>query len=86
MLPEAFVSVRLYVSPAASGKTTYALNLVREAAHQLQSIPRVIVPTHVQARSWRQQLAEAGRAIGIRVMAFDQGSSPEAWRIVTDVW
>ena len=34
--------------------------------------PRVIVPTHLQARAWRRRLAEAGGAIGVRVLTFDR--------------
>ena len=64
--------VHLHLAPAAAGKTTYVLNLVRNAAQGLQSIPRVVVPTHLQARSWRRRLAETGGAIGVRVLTFDQ--------------
>ena len=66
------MSVHLYVAPASTGKTAYVVELVRDAAHALRSIPRVVVPTHVQARAWRRRLAEAGGAIGVRVLTFDQ--------------
>jgi ATP-dependent helicase/DNAse subunit B len=62
----------LYLAPAASGKTAYALKLVRETAQGLEATPRVIVPSHLQARAWRRRLAEAGGAIGVRVLTFDR--------------
>ncbi|MFN2273007.1 MAG: hypothetical protein ACK2US_19365, partial [Anaerolineae bacterium] len=61
----------LYLAPAASGKTAYVLNLVREAAQDLTATPRVIVPSHLQVRAWRHRLAEAGGAIGVRILTFD---------------
>ena len=62
----------IYLAPAAAGKTAYVLNLVRDAARGLQSIPRVLVPTHLQVRAWRRRLAEAGGTIGVRVLTFDR--------------
>ncbi len=64
--------VYLYLAPAAAGKTAYVLNLVRDAARGLHSTPRVLVPTHLQVRAWRCRLAEAGGAIGVRVVTFDR--------------
>jgi ATP-dependent helicase/DNAse subunit B len=66
------MSIHLYVAPASTGKTAYVMELVRDAAQELRSVPRVVVPTHVQARAWRRRLAEAGGAIGVRVLTFDQ--------------
>jgi ATP-dependent helicase/DNAse subunit B len=63
---------RIFVAPAASGKTAYAVTRVREAAQGLHSTPRVVVPTHLQIRAWRRRLAEAGGAIGVPVLTFDQ--------------
>src|SRR5512139_1937963 len=65
------MTIHLYLAPAASGKTTYVLNLVRDAAQGLQATPRVVVPTHMQARAWHRRLADAGGAIGVRVLTFD---------------
>jgi ATP-dependent helicase/nuclease subunit B len=65
------MSLHLYLAPAASGKTTYALKRVREAAQGLQATPRVVVPTHLQVRAWRRRLAGAGGAIGVRLLTFD---------------
>ncbi len=64
------MTVQLLLAPAAAGKTAHVLNLVCDAARGLHSIPRVLVPTHLQVRSWRRRLAEAGGAIGVRVMTF----------------
>jgi ATP-dependent helicase/nuclease subunit B len=64
--------VSIYVAPASAGKTAYVLHLVRDAARDLQSIPRVVVPSRLQVRSWRRRLAEAGGAMGVRVSTFDR--------------
>ena len=65
------MTVRLLLAPAAAGKTAYVLDRVRDAAQGLRSAPRVVVPTHLQVRAWRRRLAEAGGAIGVRVLTFD---------------
>ena len=72
----------LYISPAATGKTAYVLSLARGASRDLAATPRVVVPTHLQARAARRRLAEgcgaaqgdATRcgAIGVRVLTFDR--------------
>ena len=64
--------VYLYLAPAATGKTAYAVDLVRDAARGLHATPRVLVPTHLQVRAWRRRLAEDGGAIGVRVLTFDR--------------
>jgi len=64
--------VSVYLAPAAAGKTAYVLDLVREAARDLESIPRVVVPTGLQVRAWRRRLAQGGGAIGVRVLTFDE--------------
>jgi ATP-dependent helicase/DNAse subunit B len=66
------MTTHLYVAPAAAGKTTYVLTRARAAAQGLAAIPRVVVPTHLQARAARRRLAEMGGAIGVRVLTFDQ--------------
>ncbi|MBN1954270.1 MAG: PD-(D/E)XK nuclease family protein [Anaerolineae bacterium] len=66
------MSVKIYVAPAAYGKTAYVLDLARTAAQGLCAIPRVVVPTHLQARAFRARLARSGGAIGVRVLTFDQ--------------
>ena len=64
------MTTHLFIAPAASGKSAHVLGLVRDAAHQLACIPRVVVSTRLQARSWRRRLAEAGGAMGVRVLTF----------------
>jgi ATP-dependent helicase/DNAse subunit B len=66
------VTARILLAPASSGKTGYVLNLARDVARDLQSIPRVVVPTHLQVRACRRRLAEVGGAIGVRVLTFDR--------------
>lgn len=66
------MSTHLYLAPAAVGKTAYVLARARETSRDLAAIPRVIVPTHLQARAARRRLAEMGGAIGVRVLTFDQ--------------
>ena len=61
----------IYISPAGTGKTAYALELARQAAAGLGMTPRIVVPTHLQARSARRRLAGMGGAIGVRVLTFD---------------
>ena len=66
------MTTQLLVAPAAAGKTAYVLDLVRDASRGLQATPRIVVPTHLQAHAWRRRLAEAGGAIGVRVLTFDR--------------
>jgi len=63
--------VSFYLAPAAAGKTSYVLELVRKTARDLASTPRVVVPTQLQVRAWRRRLARAGGAMGVRVLTFD---------------
>ncbi|HIP87194.1 MAG TPA: PD-(D/E)XK nuclease family protein [Anaerolineales bacterium] len=65
-------SIRLFVAPAAAGKTAYVVDRVRKAARRLEGVPRVVVPSRLQARALRRRLAETGGAIGIRVLTFDR--------------
>ncbi len=61
----------IYLAPAAAGKTAYTLARARDASRDLAAIPRVVVPTHLQARAARR-LAETGGTIGVRVLTFDR--------------
>jgi ATP-dependent helicase/DNAse subunit B len=63
--------VSFYLAPAAAGKTSYVLRRVREAARGLASTPHVVVPTQLQRGAWRRRLAQAGGAMGVRVLTFD---------------
>jgi ATP-dependent helicase/DNAse subunit B len=69
---ESIMTTQLFLAPAAAGKTSYVLDLVRDAARGLGSTPRVVVPTHLQARAWRRRLAETGGSMGVRVLTFDR--------------
>ncbi|MCX6032087.1 MAG: PD-(D/E)XK nuclease family protein [Chloroflexi bacterium] len=62
----------LYLALAAAGKTAYVLAHARAASRDLVAVPRVAVPTHLQARAARRRLAETGGAIGVRVLTFDR--------------
>ena len=74
--------IHLYLAPAAAGKTATVLGLARAAGRDLAAVPRVVVPTHLQARAARRRLAEMGGAarcgtaacgtIGVRVLTFDR--------------
>jgi ATP-dependent helicase/DNAse subunit B len=66
------MTIHLFLAPAAAGKTAYVLDLVRDAARELRAAPRVVVPTHLQVRAWRWRLAEAGGALGVRLLTFDR--------------
>ncbi len=63
---------KLFLAPAAAGKTTEMLALARLRTRSLQSEVRVCVPTALQAHAWRQRLADAGGAIGVHVLTFDR--------------
>jgi ATP-dependent helicase/DNAse subunit B len=65
------MTVQLFVAPAASGKTAYLVREARRLARGLTTTPRVIVPTRLQARAWRDRLADAGGALGVWVDTFD---------------
>lgn len=63
--------VTLYLAPAAGGKTAFLVNRARALAQGLNATPRVIVPTQLQARAWKQRLAEAGGVLGVHIGTFD---------------
>ncbi len=65
--------VELYVGPAASGKTAWCLEVVRQAANGLQQTPRVVVPGSVQTDWWQRRLASLGSGVlGVRVGGFER--------------
>ena len=71
------MSTHLYLAPAAAGKTAYVLARARAASRDLAAVPRVVVPTHLQARAARRRQAQVGGAatcgaIGVRVLTFDR--------------
>jgi ATP-dependent helicase/DNAse subunit B len=69
------MTTHLFLAPAGGGKTAYLVDQARRLAQGLTSTPRVVVPTRLQARAWRQRLAEGpgtqGGALGVRVGTFD---------------
>ena len=66
------MSIHLYLAPAAAGKTAYAIARAREATQGLRGSARVLVANQLQRRAWKERLAEAGGAIGVRVSTFAQ--------------
>jgi len=66
------MTTTLTLAPAASGKTAYLVDQARRGAVSPGEVatPRVIVPTRLQARAWRERLARAGGALGVRVGTF----------------
>ncbi|HOU15694.1 MAG TPA: PD-(D/E)XK nuclease family protein [Anaerolineae bacterium] len=65
------MTIHLYLSPAASGKTTYLVAQARALSAGLTATPRVVVPAQLQVRAWQRRLAEMGGALGVRVGTFD---------------
>ena len=62
----------LYTAPAGIGKTAYLIERARTLAAEPGTMPRVVVATRLQARSWRRRMADAGGALGVYVGTFDQ--------------
>ena len=65
------MTTTILISPAASGKTAHALELVLHASRGLAQTPHLIVASGLQVRACRRRLAEMGGAIGVRVLTFD---------------
>ncbi len=65
------MTVRLYLAPAAGGKTAYLVAEALRRSRDLRATPRVVVPTRLQARSWRRRVAESGGALGVHVGTFE---------------
>lgn len=66
------MTVELYLAPTAAGKTTFILELAREAAHDLHTDVRLCTATSLQAFAARRRLAVDGGTIGVRVSSFEQ--------------
>ncbi len=66
------MSAHLYLAPAASGKTTFAVKLAQQRSQELNGEVRVCVSSRLQATSWNRRLAEVGGALGVHVLTFDQ--------------
>ncbi len=65
-------SPALFLAPAATGKTRYALDLIRQQAGTLRGISRLCVANRQQALSCQRRLASAGGVLGVEVLTFDQ--------------
>lgn len=68
------MSARIYLAPAASGKTTYVLHRARETARDLRSEALILVQTAAQRSALRSQLAKGGGALGVKVEIFREFS------------
>jgi ATP-dependent helicase/DNAse subunit B len=66
------MTVQLLLAPAAAGKTAYTVAEARRHARDLTATPTVLVASALQAQSFRRRLAQAGGAIGVRVLTFEQ--------------
>ena len=55
------MSTHLYLASAASGKTAYVLALAQKLATGLAATPRIVVPTHLQARGGTPAAGRDGR-------------------------
>lgn len=70
------MTTHLYLAPAGGGKTAYLIDLARQAVGELGpcgrgAAPRVVVPTRLQVRMWRERLAQMGGALGVHIGTFD---------------
>ena len=66
------MSTHLYLSPAASGKTRWVIDALRASAAGLRGTPIAVVATPLQASSLRRRLAQAGGALGVHILTFDE--------------
>jgi ATP-dependent helicase/nuclease subunit B len=66
------MSTHLYLAPAASGKTRWVIDALRQSAARLQGTPVAVVATPLQAGSLRARLAGAGGALGVHILTFDE--------------
>lgn len=84
------MNTRLFVAPAGSGRTAYAVRQAQEEARDLSGSPYVLVASALQAQAFRQRLARVGGAIGVRVLTFEElyqtclGSSDAIYTKISD--
>jgi len=65
------LSITLITGPANAGKAQLAMDAVRRhIAHGEE--PLLVVPTRADAVHYRRELAEAGAAMGVRVLRFEE--------------
>lgn len=65
------MTVTLYLAPAGSGKTRFAIEQVRDAALHLQTCPRVCVANRQQLSAWERRLSQPPGCIGAHLLTFD---------------
>lgn len=66
------MTVSLYLAPAGSGKTQFAIDLIRNASGDLRACPRACVANQQQLVSWQRRLAGEHGCIGVHVQTFDE--------------
>jgi ATP-dependent helicase/DNAse subunit B len=66
------MSISVYVAPAGAGKTHHTIAEARRQARDLEASTYVLVASALQAQAFRRRLAQAGGAIGVRVLTFEQ--------------
>jgi len=64
--------IKLWTSPAGSGKTEWVLERARDAARDLQHTPYVCLSSGIQVQAFRRRLAQRGGGLGIYVMTFHE--------------
>jgi hypothetical protein len=69
--------IQLWCAPASAGKSAWLIDRVRAAAAAGQT-PLVVVATARQAQQLRQRLAEAGGALGVHFLTFDELIRPSS--------
>jgi RecB family exonuclease/superfamily I DNA/RNA helicase len=65
------MSIQFWSAPAAAGKSAWAIDRVRAAAAAGQT-PLVVTATPRQAQHLRRRLAQAGGALGVHFLTFDE--------------
>ncbi|MFW6096480.1 MAG: PD-(D/E)XK nuclease family protein [Chloroflexota bacterium] len=65
------MTVTLYLAPAGSGKSSFAIEQVRRATRGLQACPRVCVANHQQLVAWERRLSQPPGCIGAHILTFD---------------
>ncbi|MCJ7717288.1 MAG: UvrD-helicase domain-containing protein, partial [Anaerolineales bacterium] len=65
------MGVKVIIAPAGSGKTAWVVERSQRQSSQLMDTPRVVVPSRIQAVTFRQRIAQQGGAIGVQVGTFE---------------
>ncbi len=65
------MTVTLYLAPAGSGKSSFAIEKVRRAARGLHACPRVCVANRQQLVAWERRLSQPPGCIGAHLLTFD---------------